>query len=420
MPTSPLRALAGAFALVLATPVAAQLPLATTQAEAPAQALARDAAEYARLHAVDPDEAMRRLHVQEASVPITDALAAEFAARLAGISIEHRPGYRVVVLLTGTEPVPDRLVPVADTVVPVTFRTGARATRTELVSALQRHQAEIRAALIRPPGMGVDQRSGELVVIVGTADADAFAPGELQAQLAARTGVPVRVATVEQPGANLSIDGGARIAGTSPVDGRRYICTTGFTVTDGVRDGVVTAAHCPDTLSYMDPDPDATPLSFVGQWGWGYQDVQVNAAAVARLNAAFFADTAKTRLRPVTGQRSRASTRAGDLVCHRGERTGYSCAEVVLTDFAPAGDLCGGACLPTWVAVNGPTCRAGDSGGPVFIGTTALGLVKGASYRADGGCSFYFYMSTDYLPAGWSLLTQPQAVEVAQGQPSLP
>ncbi|MFK9326040.1 hypothetical protein ACJEKX_23930, partial [Escherichia coli] len=88
-----------------------------------------------------------------------------------------------------------------------------------------------------------------------------------------------------------------------------------------------------------------------------------------------------------------ASTRAGDFVCHRGERTGYSCALVQLTDFAPAGDLCGGACLPTWVTVAGPTCKGGDSGSPVFSGTTALGVLKGASYRGDGSCVFYFYMS---------------------------
>jgi hypothetical protein len=58
------------------------------------------------------------------------------------------------------------------------------------------------------------------------------------------------------------------------------------------------------------------------------------------------------------------------------------------------------------VAVEGPTCAHGDSGGPVFLGQTAFGLVKGGSYRADGRCLFYYFMSTDYLPAGWSLLTR--------------
>jgi hypothetical protein len=77
-----------------------------------------------------------------------------------------------------------------------------------------------------------------------------------------------------------------------------------------------------------------------------------------------------------------------------------------MTDFAPAGDLCGGACLPTWVAVAGPTCGGGDSGSPVFARTTALGILKGGTYRPDGACVMYYYMSLDYLPAPWRLLTR--------------
>ncbi|RZM17708.1 MAG: hypothetical protein EOP67_62055, partial [Sphingomonas sp.] len=59
--------------------------------------------------------------------------------------------------------------------------------------------------------------------------------------------------------------------------------------------------------------------------------------------------------------------------------------------------------------VAGPVCKGGDSGSPVFLGTTAFGIVKGGSYRSDGSCAFYFYMSTDYLPNGWRLLTSDTA-----------
>jgi hypothetical protein len=51
-----------------------------------------------------------------------------------------------------------------------------------------------------------------------------------------------------------------------------------------------------------------------------------------------------------------------------------------------------------------PSCRSGDSGGPVFNGNTVFGIVKGSSYRSDGSCAFYFYMSTDCLHEGWRLL----------------
>ena len=83
-------------AALLALPAAAQPILQT-----PAEALAQDAGEYARAHGVGLDEAIGRLRAQEASVPETDRIAALYRDRLAGISIEHAPRYRIVVLLTG-------------------------------------------------------------------------------------------------------------------------------------------------------------------------------------------------------------------------------------------------------------------------------------------------------------------------------
>jgi len=139
----------------------------------------------------------------------------------------------------------------------------------------------------------------------------------------------------------------------------------------------------------------------IGAWGARYQDVQLHSAGVP-LAPLFHAEDA-TRARMVVSWRNRTSTRAGDFVCHRGERTGYSCATVQLVDYAPPGDLCAGPCPPTWVAVSGPQCRSGDSGGPVFLGSIAFGLVKAESAR-NGICKLYYYMSTDYLPPGWTLL----------------
>jgi hypothetical protein len=398
-------------ALSLTTGAVAQGPLAHIQT--PDEALAQDAAAYAMRYGVAPDDAVRRLRAEAETVAATGAIAAEFGARLAGIAIEHVPAFRIVVLLAGGPPVPGRILPAGGMTVPVDFRTATSATHVQLLAALTEHQAAIRAALRRPPGIGIDQRTGELVVLVAGIDADRDGVATLQARFAALTGVPVRVRAVDRPAFDLqeeasrdmvAVEGGARVVGTSPVDGRRYACTTGFSVTDGVRQGVVTAAHCPDTLSYIDPaGGPAVSLPMVGQWGWGHQDVQVNVTAGAA-SPYFYADTAKRFVRPVTGQRPRAAARAGDTVCHRGERTGYSCAPVELTDFAPAGDLCGGACLPTWITAAGPTCKSGDSGAPVFAGTTALGVLKGGSYRSDGSCAFWFYMSTDYLPDGWSLI----------------
>ena len=373
------------------------------------EALAQDAGEYATAFHLTIDEAIRHIVAQDETLATTDAIGRAFADRLAGIAVAPGPDFAIDVLLTGNVPVPGRFVTAAGSVVLIRFHTGATATRAQMAEAIRLHQAEIRASLLRPPAFGVDQRTGTIVAVVGDSDIAREGVEPLRARLAAILGAPVRLRTVERPSVDTAAEGGARVVGVDPADGRRYACTTGFVVTDGQRTGIATAAHCPDELDYVDGDGQRQPLAFVGQWGWGYQDVQVN-ASVEPLAPIFFADTRKTGARTVTGARSLAGTRAGDYVCHRGERTGYSCAAVELTDFAPAGDLCGGACLPSWVTVAGPNCRSGDSGAPVFSGTRAYGIVKGGSYRRDGACAFYFYMSTDYLPTGWALLGTAPAV----------
>lgn len=381
------------------------VPAAVQSAE---EALAEDAGEYARRHGVAPEEALRRLRAQQDSVVATDSIAREFAGRLAGISIEHRPEWRIVVLLTGKEPVRDRFIAAGEAVVPVLFRTGAAATRAELVRAIAERREAIRAELPGVLGIGADGRSGELVLHVDAAGADPDGTAEVRIEGAA--GVPVRIVAVRGRDADAGVEGGGRVEGVEAASGRRQFCTTGFVVGDGARTGVVTAAHCPDDLTYYDPESGgAIPLAFAGGWGARHQDVQLHLSPVP-LRPFFYADAAKRRLRSPTGARARASIRAGETVCHRGETTGYSCAEVELTDYAPSGELCGGPCDPSWVTVAGPACRGGDSGGPVFSGTTAFGIFKGSS-RRGGTCSFYFFMSTDYLPDGWTLLRGPRSGE---------
>jgi len=422
--------IAAAIALLASGTATAQRPPAHLQSTE--EALAQDAGEYARAHGVALDEAERRLRALDETVAVTDRLQQLYRDRLAGIAIEHHPDFRIVVLLTGDAAVPDQAVEAGGMIVPIVFRTGALATRDQLVSAIKNYQAPLRATLIVPPAMGVDMWTGALAVVVGTADVEREGATALAQRLADMTRVPVRISTVQGGAINLadphphapaalvppgpvpSVEGGAQLVGVNPLDGRRYLCTAGFVVTDGARTGIATAAHCLDSLSLIDPDGRALPLGFVGQWGWGFQDVQVNVSPQP-LAPLFFADSAKTLARPVAHARTAASTRAGDWVCHRGERTGYSCSEVELVDFAPAGDLCGGACLPQWITAAGPTCKGGDSGAPVFAGTGALGILKGGSYRADGSCAFYFYMSVDYLPTGWSLLEQPETADQRPG-----
>jgi hypothetical protein len=386
------------------------LSLATGAATQPVQtrseALAEDAIQYAAQFRVSPDEAFRRLKGQQESVAATDAIAHEFADRLAGISVEHAPEYRIVVLLTGSAAVADRVA----AGVPVVFRTGAKATHAQAVAAMRRHLIDFRSELPGARGAGYDQRTGEVVLLVTPADAARIGADAIRARAEALSGVPVRVVVNQLIESDMSIGGGETVVGVSALTHRNGRCTTGFVVTNGEINAITTAAHCPDQLTYIDADDgSSTTLPMIGSWGLGYQDVQINGSANSP-EPYFYANRGAGSLRRVDSWRNVASTHAGDFVCHYGISSGYSCATVELTDYAPPGSLCGGPCSPTWVTVRGPSCQTGDSGGPVFSGNVAFGIAKGINRDDAGRCVFYYYMSTDYLPPPWRLLTSSGAI----------
>jgi hypothetical protein len=387
----------------------AQQPPVQTRVEA----LTEDAEQYAGQFRVAPDEALRRLRAQQESVAATDAIAREFRSRLAGISIEHSPQYRIVVLLTGSDPVADRTA----AGIPIVFRAGTTATHAQAIDALRKHLIDLHAELPGARGAGYDQRTGEIVLLIPNSDAQRYGVEVIRARAEQVSGVPVRIVINDLIEQNMTVDGGGRVSGVNAVTGRSNLCTTGFVVTDGSQNGVATAAHCPDALTYYDPDGSTVPLPFAGQWGAGYQDVQVNLSPEAS-EPLFYANRGAGSLRRLTTWRNVASTRAGDFVCHYGESSGYSCAEVELTDYAPPGTLCGGPCSPTWVTVRGPGCIPGDSGGPVFSGSVAFGIAKGINRRPSGQCNFYYYMSTDYLPSPWRLLTAGKAISRRRDRPA--
>jgi hypothetical protein len=365
------------------------------------QALAEDAEQYAAQFRVTPEEALRRLKAQQASAIATQEIAREFADRLAGISIEHSPEYRIVVLLTGSDPVADRIA----AGVPIVFRTGAKATHAEAVMAMRRHLIDFRSELPGARGAGYDQRTGEVVLLVTPADAAGIGADAIRARAERISGVPVRVVVNQLIESNMSIDGGGLVEGVNVLTNRRGRCTTGFVVTNGEINAITTAAHCPDQLNYIGLDGSSSPtLPMIGSWGLGYRDVQINGSADSP-QPLFYANRGAGSQREVETWRGVAGTRAGEFVCHYGESSGYSCATVELTDYAPPGGLCGGPCSPTWVTVKGPACITGDSGGPVFSGNVAFGIAKGINRDEAGRCLFYYYMSTDYLPQPWRLLT---------------
>ncbi|WDK04548.1 hypothetical protein JH273_21750 (plasmid) [Xanthomonas campestris] len=99
--------------------------------------------------------------------------------------------------------------------------------------------------------------------------------------------------------------------------------------------------------------------------------------------ATFFSDGATKRTQEWVTFKD--STAVGDVVCKWGNTSGDSCGEIESLSYAPqSASLCNGVtCAAVYVRVKpigsatSLGCAPGDSGGPVFVGGSAVGLVKG-------------------------------------------
>jgi streptogrisin C len=368
-------------------------------------AIQKDAEALAANRGISLGQAMKAVKAQDGLGDEIDKIRKEYSGRIAGIYFVYQPEYKMVVRLKGQAPVNRRLLKLADSEVPVEFETGATATTDELVDAYQRNLPAIRTLFPTLQGLGTDERTGEIAVIVQATGTAAQTVRGKKDELFKLLGHPVRIDVVERGFSDFDVRGGSRITAS---DGS--FCTSGFTVqnSSGVT-AMTTASHCEGMNTYYNPNGTTIPLTFVTEVRDADQDVELHTSAYVE-RPEFYADSATTA-RVLTGRRYRSSTGAGDQVCHRGAASGYSCGYVQLTNYTPTyAGACGTvACSAVWVLVDGDTttaCAGGDSGGPVFASQTAFGLIKGgnSSGTGPGQCDYFIYMSTDFLPTGWTLL----------------
>jgi len=211
--------------------------------------------------------------------------------------------------------------------------------------------------------------------------------------------------------------------------GMNIACTTGFSVQQkhGTTRGVLTAAHCSGNyVTYYDGNSSSAVLLSLGSSWTASTDVQwykpYGFCSITPKVEEKFYGISGTVPHKVTGFITRAGTHIGKVVCHRGITTGYSCGRVVSKMHTLNTPHCGPPlnpvpCANTCISV-GPlqdpqstlpdlNCAGGDSGGPWFSGTLALGIqIAGPK---DGPCIRATYMSIDYIDSlGVELLYGPE------------
>ena len=160
--------------------------------------------------------------------------------------------------------------------------------------------------------------------------------------------------------------------------------------------GFATAGHCSNAQNWSAGSTGSAvnTSTYVAQAWTPTADLQFH-----RINSphstsnTFFGSSASS----ATIRSGSGSAFVGQLLCHRGKITGYSCGEVVSTAFAPTWDQAcqAQACQAVFVKVQHSALQGqgGDSGGPWFNGAAAYGIHKG------GGIGWKAYTPVSRLSA---------------------
>lgn len=427
----------------------------------PAHSLDMEAIEYAKTYNVSFNEALRRLIIQLSSDDVIANLQNKYKSRLAGMYIENTQNYRLVIRLKGNAGAMNTVFPLANkTSVPfaaqlnlsVVFKTGAEYTLAELEEIRDAYSEEFNA-IPGIQGTGIDEHTGQVVL-------DIFESGTASISNMSRSApsfknLPVKIYRMQAKLKDLAnVRASETIKSAHSLTGNAtFLCTSGFNIENLAQTKfyATTAAHCGNSKITVNDRKttidDNIALKFFTEFNDASRDFQLMTvdAPLSQnilLPELFIADDKVAK--PVTGKRTVKSTVVGNTVCHYGLTTGYSCGTVADKFFSPGttiqGPLTNGAacgpnavdghaakkvnCARTWVKVTGEKldCFEGDSGGSVFIGSVAVGLLsKGykpllvdnnwhPNYKGAGYCGgsvlggYMAYMSTDEIySAGYRL-----------------
>lgn len=362
-------------------------PLLAAQPVAPEQARIDEASSYAAQVGVSVDEALRRLQLQPSVGDLEAALAAEESEAFAGLYIDDKQQYRVVIRLTDRKAEERVRARVAGTALePLIEFRPARFSLLELAAKQQDVRGKSKRAAV--------EYNSDINIIDNKVEVYVTEPETLKARLSANKdplsdGVEIqRVPRLGQFE--------AAIHGGEPL----YNCTSGWNVRhSGGELGTTTAGHCRD---YGDDQYyQGVLLPFRGILKSGHHDIQW-------MSTCDRFDTANTfnsgqGIRYVTGTVHRSYQVVGQYVCKNGRTTGYRCGWIQTKNYD-----WGHGYHSTFIRVdsrspNNDLSMGGDSGGPWFVEDKAYGTHVG---QPAGDVYDSVYMAVNYIAdLGVSVLT---------------
>lgn len=385
--TSPTRfgAMAGlAAALAFFAPAHAQ------EGQGPGAQVSRDAQQYATDRGVTVGEAMRRLQQQRRAAQFEARLTAAERATFGGLYIDQGPKFRVVAKFTRDPAAAVRRNNPEPELAGDLEAVAAERTLAEL----QETQMRVYEAITR---LGVRGESG-IDIPAGRVKMYVLDQGPIQQAVSAGTlQIPdfVDVIKVNQLSRReVNMVAGLTLNGTGGP-----ACTSGFTVRNsaGTR-GVLTAGHCPNTLSY-----NGTNLPFQAERftvGTKYDFQWHTAPGFTVVNQMY---EGLSTNRTITSTTPLASQTVGGYVCKYGMTTGYTCGDIADKNYILDGS---GGFVRVHHPSNSDLSQGGDSGGPWFLSNSAYGVHTASADAVNSNDAVY--QPIDYISVlSLTVLTAP-------------
>lgn len=358
------------------------------------------AVSYAQMHKVPLAEAKSRLARQPEIARLQQRLQRELPDTFAGLIIEHRPSYRVVVRFTG-----DAKAQLARYTRDPVFVAEVAPRPLELLRSVQDEVGEQLNQAGIAFESGLDLKSSQVdVYVLDSANASKRLSGVLSlASFVKVHKVPALMTTT------------ATVVGGNRVDGSTRRCTTGFNVVNAARElGIVTAGHCDNSLTYIG-SPNVN-LVFQTEQDAGSFDVQWHkqttvGAPKEQPNEIKIVGGPQASMR-ITSETPSSALSLGTPVCKNGLTTNYTCGEIADMNAQTNYNGTIGSYLRVHNANNLVMTEEGDSGGPVFGTDTAYGIVHGRGGPGTPTHDDMYFMPVERFSAlGVSVVTVPFSLD---------
>ncbi|PKO20559.1 MAG: hypothetical protein CVU38_19470, partial [Chloroflexi bacterium HGW-Chloroflexi-1] len=328
-------------------------------------ALMQDASTYAAEMGVDLAQAVRQLNLQQDIGRLNAELTESEPETFAGLWIQHRPDYRVIVLFTHDGEATLESYIRGGPLVGIVETRSAQLTLRELEGArFQAAKIADRLGIPHWTAIAVSKNRAELYV------SKSERLNEALQQMDLRWPEHVEVFRSEMPVPTSDLYGGLYI--WAPTEAPNVIRqgTSGFSASDssaiGPRYGIVTVGHCGRGEPVY---RDGVALPWVRGYPDGADDSAWHTAASGFTVRNLIQDgDVEPLVREIRSKAGSASHTEGTFVCKYGITTGYGCGDIrrVLYQGDPIG-------APN-VLVDYSSVLPGDSGGPWFLGHMAYGM----------------------------------------------